>query len=108
MRIFQTLAQIVLLLSICTVGIRLERPASAFAVPAREQSGPPVPIRKYTGTITRNGDQFVLNEAKTHTLYQLDDQAAASKFENQTVIVTGTLDAIENIIRIQSIAQATP
>jgi hypothetical protein len=102
------LARIVILLSICTLGIRFGRPAPAFAVTDREQSGPPVPIRKYTGTITRNGDQFVLNEAKTHALYQLDDQAAASKFENQTVIVTGTMDAIKNIIRIQSIAQATP
>ena len=63
-------------------------------------------VRRFTGTIIRNGDQFVLSDAKTHTLYQLDDQTAASKFEDKNVTVTGTLDAVKNIIRMQSIAEA--
>jgi hypothetical protein len=71
------------------------------------QTEPAAPLRKFTGTIARNGDQFVLNEEKTHTLYQLDDQTAAGKFEEKKVTVTGTLDAVKNIIRIQSIAEAT-
>lgn len=64
-------------------------------------------IRTFLGTITKNGDQFVLNESKTHKLYELDDQVAASKFANQAVTITGTLDTVKNIIRIQSITQAT-
>jgi uncharacterized protein YxjI len=72
-----------------------------------EQTEPPAHIRKFTGTIMRNGDQFVLNDAKTHTLYQLDDQTAASKFEEKKVTVTGTLDTVKNLIRIQSIADST-
>ena len=55
----------------------------------------------------RNGDQFVLNDAHTHTLCQLDDQTAASRFEDKQVTVTGTLDTVKNLIRIQSIADAT-
>jgi len=55
----------------------------------------------------RNGDQFVLNDAKTHTLYQLDDQTAASRFEDKNVTATGTLDTVKNLIRIQSIADAS-
>jgi uncharacterized protein DUF5818 len=76
----------------------------AFA--ERAQSENTAHIRRFTGTIVRNGDQFVLNDAKTHTLYQLDDQTAASKFEDKKVTVTGTLDAVKNIIRMQSIAEA--
>lgn len=76
----------------------------AFA--ERAQSENTAHIRRFIGTIVRNGDQFVLNDAKTHTLYQLDDQTAASKFEDKKVTVTGTLDAVKNIIRMQSIAEA--
>lgn len=64
-------------------------------------------IRTFLGTITKNGDQFVLSELKTHKLYELDDQVAASKFANQNVTITGTLDTVKNIIRIQSITEAT-
>lgn len=75
--------------------------------PGDEQTEPPAHIRKFTGTIMRNGDQFVLNDAKTHTLYQLDDQTAASRFEDKNVTATGTLDTVKNLIRIQSIADAS-
>jgi uncharacterized protein DUF5818 len=63
-------------------------------------------LRIFAGTITKNGEQFVLNESNTHKLYELDDQVAASKFANQNVTITGTLDAVKNIIRIESIAEA--
>jgi len=64
-------------------------------------------IRTFTGTIIRNGDQFVLNDAKAHTFYQLDDQTTAGKFENKKVTISGTLDVVKDIIRIQSIAEAS-
>ena len=64
-------------------------------------------IRTFTGAIAKNGDQFVLNESNTHKLYELDDQKAASKFAEKNVTITGTLDTVKNIIRIQSIAEAT-
>jgi hypothetical protein len=83
------------------------RGALPLAVRAGGQTPRPGPLRTFTGTITRNGDQFVLNEEKTHTLYELDDQNAASKFEEKKVIVTGTVDGVKNVIRIQSIAEAT-
>jgi hypothetical protein len=85
-------------------GSRCPSVGVAFAERAQSETSPH--IRRFTGTIIRNGDQFVLNDAKTHTLYQLDDQTAASKFEERKVTVTGTLDAVKNIIRMQSIAEA--
>ena len=81
-------------------------PSVGVAFAERAQSETTAPIRRFTGIITRKGDQFVLNDAKTHTLYQLDDQTAASKFEDKNVTVPGTLDAVKNIIRMQSIAEA--
>ena len=64
-------------------------------------------MRTFRGTITKNGDQFVLSEEKTNKLYQLDDQGAVSKFEDKKVTVTGTLDVVKDIIHIRSIAEAT-
>lgn len=63
-------------------------------------------IRTFPGTITKNGDQFVLSDAKTHRWYELDDQNVAARFEDKSVMVTGTLDVVKNIIHIQSIAEA--
>lgn len=82
--------------------------AHAGAASLRSQNSPKdqPPVRTFTGTIAKNGDQFVLNESKTHKLYQLDDQDAASKFVEKNVTITGTLDVVKNIIRIQSIAEA--
>ena len=72
-----------------------------------QQHGDSAPrLSTFTGTITKNGDQFVLNDANTHTFYQLDDQETAGKFRDKKVKVTGTLDAVKNLIRIQSIAEA--
>ena len=102
-KFLKTLVFATILLGISGVS-RCSTARVAFA--EREQSPTTALIRRFTGTITRNGDQFVLNDAKTHTLYQLDDQAAASKFEDKKVTVTGTLDAVKNIIRMQSIAEA--
>lgn len=77
-----------------------------FASAAQNQKNIPEEIRKFAGTITKNGEEFVLNEATTHKLYELDDQKAASRFADRNVTITGTLDAVKNIIRIQSIAEA--
>jgi Protein of unknown function (DUF5818) len=63
-------------------------------------------IRRFSGTIAKNGDQFVLNESESHKFYELDDQDAASRFVGKSVTITGTLDVVKNIIRIQSIAEA--
>ena len=63
-------------------------------------------IRSFFGTIAKNGDQFVLNESESHKFYELDDQDAASRFMGESVTITGTLDNVKNIIRIQSIAEA--
>lgn len=100
-------------MSICAALLCLSGDARALPHPlsrlsdAYQQHQDPSPrLSTFTGTITKNGDEFVLNEAATHMLYQLDDQETAAKFRDKKVKVTGTLDVVENLIRIQSIAEA--
>ena len=48
-----------------------------------------------TGTIVKNGSDFVLKDTKG-TVYQLDAQDKAAAFENQSVKVTGKLEQVAN------------
>ncbi len=61
-------------------------------------------IQTFVGTIARVGHQFIVSNEKV--CYRLDDQETASKFEGAKVKVTGTLDAVDQIIRVQSIEAA--
>ena len=63
-------------------------------------------VQTFTGMIMKTGDQFVFSDEATKSAYQLDYQKTASKFDGKRVKVTGTLDAANNTIRVQSI-QAT-
>lgn len=70
----------------------------------QEQAQPQSKV--FTGTIAKNGDQFVLREDSSRSTFQLDDQQSAGKFAGKRVNVTGVLDASNNIIRVQSIEEA--
>jgi Protein of unknown function (DUF5818) len=77
-------------------------PASYFAFQNRNDRQPQ--IQTFMGTITKTGELFVFSEDATHASYRLDDQKTAEKFAGEKVKVTGTLDAANNTIRVQSIA----
>lgn len=53
------------------------------------------------------GDRYFLREDTSQTLFDLDDQTSAGKFAGRKVKVTGTLDAVNNTIHIQTIEQAS-
>ena len=72
----------------------------------QDQSNSQTQVQTFTGMIMKTGDQFVFSDDATKSAYQLDDQKTASKFDGKRVKVTGTLDAANNTIRVQSI-QAT-
>jgi|SRR5271163_4531348 len=85
-----------------------EPSVSSPQILAMQNQSPAQPeIKIFTGTITKNGDQFVLSEETTKSAYRLDDQASASKFDGKKVKVTGVLDAANNTIRVQTIEEAT-
>ena len=74
----------------------------------QDQAKDPAPAAKtFTGTISKDGEQFILKDDATKTSYQLDDQETAGKFAGKKVRVTGTLDATNNTIRVQTIEEAT-
>lgn len=82
---------------------------SESATPTDEPTNEHVGAKTFVGTIAKSGDQFILvSEGKAkNTVYQLDDQHSASKFEDKQVKVTGVLDASKNTIRVQSIEPAS-
>jgi uncharacterized protein YdeI (BOF family) len=70
------------------------------------QTDPPSEIQIFLGTITKAGDRFVFSDDINKGSYELDDQATASRFADEKVRLTGTLDAANSLIRVQSIAAA--
>jgi hypothetical protein len=61
--------------------------------------------KTFTGTIVKNGDNLVLSDAAGKT-YQLDDQQKAGAFVNKQVKVTGSLDPVTGMIRVNAIEPA--
>jgi uncharacterized protein DUF5818 len=62
--------------------------------------------KTFTGTVTKNGDNFVLSDPRSKTSYMLDDTRKASQFEGKKVKVTGTVDVANNMIHVETIEEA--
>jgi hypothetical protein len=60
----------------------------------------------FTGTVTKNGETFVLSDPSSKTSYMLDDVRKASQFEGKKVKVTGAVDVANNIIHVETIEEA--
>jgi hypothetical protein len=58
--------------------------------------------QSFTGTISKEGDTYVLKVSDTSS-YKLDDQDKAKEYEGKRVAVFGTLDTNSNLIRVQKI-----
>jgi uncharacterized protein YdeI (BOF family) len=61
----------------------------------------------FTGTIVKDGEQYVLRDS-AGTVYKLDDSSRAQAFEGKTVKVTGRLDADSKIIHVETVQALTP
>ncbi len=59
----------------------------------------------FTGTILRDGEQFMLRVTSGQLLH-LDDARQAQPFEGKQVKVTGTLDAESHLIHVERIESA--
>jgi hypothetical protein len=110
-RIAPTVAALALLSGAAALTSAPNAIASSFPhaklVLTQDQSKPAPPaLETFTGTLKKTGDKFVLSDDSTKSSYQLDDQESASKFDGKKVKVTGTLDAANNLIRVQSIEAA--
>ena len=55
----------------------------------------------FTGTVVKQGDKYVLQDAATGTTYDIDHQDEVKKFDGKKVRVRGTLDASGKMIHVQ-------
>jgi uncharacterized protein YdeI (BOF family) len=56
----------------------------------------------FTGTVVKDGEQYVLRDS-SGSVYKLDDSSRAQAFEGKTVKVTGRLDSNSKMIHVDSI-----
>jgi hypothetical protein len=83
-------------------------PRIGFAVTpqAATQQKPQAQSKTFTGTVMKDGEQFVLSNAGNKTSYVLDDARKAGQFEGKKVKVTGTVDTASNTIHVETIEEA--
>ncbi len=85
----------------------LVRASEASAAILHEDGAPSSEqVLTFTGTISKEGGQYVLEAGSGKAPYLLDDQQTASRFSEEKVTVTGTLDETNYLIRVQSIQEA--
>ena len=58
-------------------------------------------VQTFTGTIVKQGDKYVLQDAASGSTYDIDHQDEVKKFEGKKVRVHGTLDASAKMIHVQ-------
>ena len=82
-------------------------PQIGFAsVPAAAaQQSPQTKAKTFTGTVMKDGEHFVLSDPSGKSSYGLDDSRKASQFEGKKVKVTGTIDAANNMIHVETIEE---
>ena len=88
------------------------QPGSQAQQPTAEQPGSqPQPVdgaqpsaETFRGKIARAGNQFVFQEAKSQTTFQIDDQARVAPYEGKSVKLTATVDAKTSSLHVVDIA----
>jgi len=68
---------------------------------SQAQSSAASGVQTFTGTIVKQGDKYVLQDAAAGTTYDIDHQVEVKKFEGKKVRVHGTLDASNKMIHVQ-------
>ena len=58
-------------------------------------------VQTFTGTVVKQGDKYMLQDAASGTTYDIDHQDEVKKFEGKKVRVHGTLDASTKTIHVQ-------
>jgi len=95
-----------LLLPLTLTGVMLIAPCASPAQQAPAQDQTQKDSQTTTGKIAKSDDgKYVLVDS-AGTMYQLDDQSAAKKFDGKTVKVSGTVDTSSNTIHVTEIKPA--
>ena len=68
---------------------------------SQAQSSDAKGVQTFTGSVVKQGDKYVLQDAATGTTYDIDHQNEVKKFDGKKVRVHGTLDASGKMIHVQ-------
>lgn len=79
------------------------QPSGQTAQPpdSQAQSSDANGAQTFTGTVVKQGDKYVLQDAGSGTTYDIDHQDEVKKFDGKKVRVHGTLDANGKMIHVQ-------
>jgi hypothetical protein len=85
-------------------------PVQATSIVTQDSRQPPQPdtpqpgakTAVFTGTIVKQGSDFVLRDT-SGTIYNLDAPDRAQPYEDKSVQVTGTLEATSNLLHVKAI-----
>jgi hypothetical protein len=83
-------------------------PKMTFAAPSSapaQQDTTKENTKVFSGTILRSGDNYVLSDTANKLAYLLDNPEKAGPYEGKKVKVTGTVDAANNTIHIETIQE---
>jgi len=106
------LAVLVLVLMWMQPPAAAQQQSDPAAPPAMQPEAQPLPdnnmsqqsdMKIFTGKIMKSGNQLVLKNNATTSIYKFDDQDRAKVFEGKNVKVKGTLDEATGTIHIASI-----
>jgi hypothetical protein len=76
-------------------------PSAQSPAPSDEQ------VQTFTGKIVKSKGNFALKDATSNTTYQLDSADEVKQYAGKNVKVTGTFDAVNNLIHISNIEAAS-
>lgn len=115
-RWFSMLALLILALSLGDAALvaQQENDASTSVTQHQQQPSATIPpqtnatrqlpdVATFGGRIMKSGDKLVLQDGIGESTYELDDQTKVKAFEGTNVKVTGTVDAVNNTIRVAEI-----
>ena len=94
-------AGLLLALGILPVSAKPSKPSVTTYLQSEPES------KTFTGTIIKNGDNFVLSDSASKLSYILDDRGKACPYEGKKVRVTGTIDSATNTIHVEAIQEIT-
>jgi uncharacterized protein YdeI (BOF family) len=81
-----------------------QTPGQAQPAPPMDQSQPTSDAsgsKEFVGTVVKQGDKYMFQDAASGTTYDIDHQDEVKKFEGKKVRVHGSVDASGKMIHVQ-------
>jgi len=76
-------------------------PAQGGQAPDQAQQSAPADGHEFVGTIVKQGDKYMFQDASSGQVYDIDHQDEVKRFDGKKVRVRGTLDPQAKMIHVQ-------